>query len=56
VEDLAAVLLKRDGPGDPGRARTLLKSARGAYRELHMHAWAARCDELEYGSPVAQNT
>ncbi len=46
--DLAAMLLTRRAPGDLDRAQALLQDARRAYRELHMDAWAARCDELEH--------
>src|SRR5262249_47205487 len=49
-QDLAAMLLTRRAPGDVERAGTLIQSARGTYRELQMHPWAARCDELEHSS------
>jgi DNA-binding SARP family transcriptional activator/tetratricopeptide (TPR) repeat protein len=48
--DLAAMLRKRRAPGDVDRAGALLQSARATYHDLHMHAWAARCDELEQSS------
>jgi tetratricopeptide (TPR) repeat protein len=51
---LAAMLLSRRARGDLDRAGTLLQDARGAYRELHMDAWAARCDELEHSSRTGQ--
>jgi DNA-binding SARP family transcriptional activator/tetratricopeptide (TPR) repeat protein len=49
--DLGAMLVTRSAPGDLDRARTLLDSARNAYRELRMHTWAERCGELDSSSP-----
>jgi tetratricopeptide (TPR) repeat protein len=44
--DFAAMLLRREGPGDRGRAGELLAEARSAYRELDMDVWAERADAL----------
>jgi hypothetical protein len=46
--DVAATLLTRRAPRDVDRARTLLENSRRGYRELHMHTWATRCDQLEH--------
>jgi DNA-binding SARP family transcriptional activator len=50
---LAAMLLARGAPGDRDRARALVRATVGAYEELGMGVWAARCAGLERGRSVA---
>ena len=42
AHEYALMLLMRDEPGDPQRARDLLAEARATYRELGLETWAAR--------------
>jgi predicted ATPase/class 3 adenylate cyclase len=47
IFDEALMYARRDGAGDPDRARPLLAAARRQFEEIGMTGWIRRADELE---------